>query len=78
VDCTGRAIRTGKRGHIHVQADPILRRLGIDSATWLAHMRPRQNRLLTAIGSVAGIADFVAKTGRQRFLDKHAAALLHA
>lgn len=78
VDCTGRAIREGKRGHIHVQADPILQRLEINSATWLTHMRPRRNRLLAAIGSVAGIADFVAKTGRQRFLDKDAAALLHA
>ncbi|MBQ0753656.1 MAG: hypothetical protein KBT87_05985, partial [Gammaproteobacteria bacterium] len=48
------------------------------SATWLTHMRTRRNRLLAAIGSVARIADFVAKTGRQRFLDKHAAALLHA
>lgn len=77
VDQTGRAIRENKRGQIDAHAASILQRLNIDPGTWLRHMKPRRNRMLSAIGSATSIADFIVKTGRQRLLDKQAAMLLH-
>lgn len=44
VDSTGRALRDDKRGAISTHAAGVLDRLGIDEKTWLAHMRPKQQR----------------------------------
>ncbi|MDF1780601.1 MAG: transposase [Alcanivoracaceae bacterium] len=78
VDQTGRAIRENKRGQIDAGAASILQRLSIDPETWLRHMQPRRNRLLSAMGSAASIANFIVQTGRQRLLDKRAASALHS
>ena len=44
IDWTGRAARADKQGAIHSAAPRILQRLGIDTPTWLRHMRPRRHR----------------------------------
>ena len=76
VDWTGRALRDDKRGAIQETAPSILLRLEIDPQTWLKHMRPRQNRMLAAIGALDKLKSFVAATGRKWLVNKQAAAAL--
>lgn len=76
VDWTGRALRSDKRGAI-AEAEPgILTRLNINPETWLKHMRPRQNRMLAAIGALDKLKHFIAATGRSWLVGQQAAAAL--
>ena len=75
IDWTGRATRQGKRGAIDRAAPKILQRLGIDTAMWLRHMRPRRNRMLAALGAVAQLRQYIEATGRKWLVDQKSAVL---
>lgn len=64
VDGTGRAVREDKRGAIEPGAAAILERLGIDQRSWLAHMKPRKQRVPVAVGALSSLRAFARATGR--------------
>ena len=64
VDSTGRAVRDDKRGAVSLQAAGVLDRLGIDTSTWLAHMKPRKQRQPVALGGLNTLKAFAERTGR--------------
>ena len=66
VDWTARVLRQTKRGVIPETAPDIFNRLAIDPTTWLKHMRPRQSKMLVAIGAKPVTTGL--KTGRLRCL----------
>ena len=76
VDWTGRALRQNKRGAIPETAPDIFNRLAIDPATWLKHMRPRQSRMLVAIGAMDRLKQYIKVTGRKWLMHQQEAAAL--
>jgi len=70
VDATGRQIRRGKRGAIPSRLTPILERLELDVASWVAAMSEPGRLLGTAIGSAAARAAEALRRGTRRVVDK--------
>ncbi|MGB5247803.1 MAG: hypothetical protein WBM54_14730 [Woeseia sp.] len=67
VDRTGRALRSGKRGRIDPELEPILRRLQQkDTATWLLDMRDLTRRYCRAIGSAVSLRNYRDHLGQAR------------
>lgn len=77
VDWTGRAVRRDKRGAVAVGEPAVLHRLDIDRRAWLRHMRPRPNRLLQAVGSLAALKEYARQVGKRWLLDRALCAGLH-
>ena len=70
VDETGRYIRSGKRGAIPHHLAPILARLDLDFAAWLAAMRSPGRFLGGAIGSAAARAAEAVRRGVKWVVDR--------
>jgi REP element-mobilizing transposase RayT len=61
---TGRVVRRGKTGAIHVRAPPIFRRLGIDVEAWPAMMQPAGNRFGRAVGTLDRLRSHAKAVGQ--------------
>lgn len=75
VDWSGRAIRSGKRGHIADRAPPILERLGIPDQQWSREIRHYGHWYFRAVGSWTALEKYRRHLGCQ-WLKGAAKALL--
>jgi REP element-mobilizing transposase RayT len=66
VDTTGRCIRDDKAGQIDHNQDPILTRLGLDTAQWLTLTTEFENHFCYAVGAEQMMRSFKAHTHHQR------------
>ena len=69
VDLTGRIIREDKRGSIDASLTPILQRIGLSSAQWLAVTTQFETHFKTAVGKEASLTHYCEKTHKQRRLN---------
>ena len=65
VDCTGRAVRTDKRGAISSSLPSILHRLAIDAEAWQRAMQPNGNVFGRALGRLDTLRLHAATLGQQ-------------
>lgn len=68
VDWSGRQIKTGKRGIISADTPPILAKLHIRSAAWLANCEGLEQNYHRVIGSAARMMEFCEKFKQQRIV----------
>lgn len=67
LDCTGRQIRSDKRGAIPAHLAPILERLKIRPECWLDLVLNFENWFGSFAGHIDGLTKFAAKKGRRLF-----------
>lgn len=65
VDCTGRALRPGKRGAIPANMAPILERLGMEPTDWVREMQYYGRWYYRAVGSFQSLQSYCAHRGRK-------------
>jgi hypothetical protein len=65
VDGTGRAIIQGKRGFIPKELPDVLRRLNLNTNTWLDELNAFKSKGITAIGTTSQLKDFCKNVGKK-------------
>ncbi|MCF3099450.1 transposase, partial [Aeromonas australiensis] len=66
VDWTGRATRPDKGGHIPVQLDPILERLGLGGVRWLKQVTLFRRQGIRVVGDRDQCQQFARHCGQLR------------
>ena len=66
VDLTGRIIREDKRGSIDASLTPILQRIGLSSAQWLAVTTQFEKHFIAAVGNEISLTNYCENTHKQR------------
>jgi REP element-mobilizing transposase RayT len=64
VDLSGRILRSGKRGAIDAELDPILLRIGIKPDAWMDTVSHFESRFHLAAGLLSSLRNFANKIGR--------------
>jgi len=76
VDWTGRALHRAKRGVIHADAPPIIKRLGLQTTQWCLQVPATESHYARAIGQFETLLDAATEAGRQWLHGKGFAARL--
>ena len=74
VDWTGRVIRSDKRGAIDDQLPPILKRLGIESESWIESVTRFQKHFFDVAGTMTSLNEYQQKINQRREKQKEGVA----